>query len=92
MSAESSNVLSQFKFVITLEDILNIICTEAFEHSGIPEVPDHKHGAPQSYAAAKRDARGDVHESRRSNSQQLPALQFDLELIEDEDGKLHWVE
>jgi hypothetical protein len=78
--------------VITLEDILNIICTEAFEHSGIPEVPDHRYGSPPNYAYAKRDARGQFHIYWRSNSRQLPKLDYDVELIVDDDGNLHWVD
>jgi hypothetical protein len=78
--------------MIPLEDMLNIICTEAFEHSGVPEVPDHKHGERHNYSSTHRDAREDNREPRRSAPQQMPPLQFDLELIQDEDGKLHWVD
>jgi len=78
--------------VIPLDDILNIICTEAFEHSGIPEVPDHRYGLPPNYAFLKRDARAQRNVFRRSNSPQLPTVEYDLELVIGEDGKLHWVE
>lgn len=78
--------------MIPLEDMLNIICTEAFEHSGVPEVPDHKHGERHNYSSTHRDAREDHQEQRRSGVQELPPLQFDLELIRDEDGNLHWVD
>lgn len=78
--------------MIALENLLNIICTEAFEYDGIPEVPDHKHGAPQNYSVPKRDARGLVHEGARSYSTEPPALRYDLELVEEPDGTLHWVE
>ena len=78
--------------MISLKDILDIICTEAFEYAGIPEVPDHKHGAPQNYAAQKRDARGDIHDDTRSQSQQLPVIQYDLELVRQSDGTVDWLE
>jgi len=78
--------------MITLDCILDIICTEAYEYGGIPEVPDHKHGAPQNYSAAKRDARGVVAEDRRSYSTSVPALRYDLELLQEADGTLRWVE
>jgi len=78
--------------MIPLDDMLNIICTEAFEHSGVPEVPDHKHGERHNYSSTHRDAREDNHQQRKSGPQQLPPLQFELELIRDEDGKLHWVD
>ena len=78
--------------MILLKNLLNMICTEAFEHSGIPEVPDHKHGAPQNYSAQKRDARGAVSEVARAASSEKAVLQYDLELLEREDGALEWVE
>lgn len=78
--------------MILLKNLLNMICTEAFEHSGIPEVPDHKHGAPQNYYAQKRDARGEVPDVVRVVSSEEAVLRFDLELLEREDGTLEWVE
>ena len=78
--------------MIHLKNLLNMICTEAFEHSGIPEVPDQKHGAPQNYSAQKRDARGDVPEVARVASSEQAVLQYDLELVEREGGALEWVE
>jgi hypothetical protein len=78
--------------MISLENILNIICTEAFEHDGVPEVPDHKHGAPQNYAAQKRDARGEIEDQERSPSAPPDSLQYDLELVQERDGTLQWLE
>lgn len=78
--------------MIALENILNIICTEAFEHGGIPEVPDHKHGAPQNYSAPKREARGEIQDHTRSHSETLNSLQYDLELVQESDGTLRWIE
>ena len=78
--------------MILLKNLLNMICTEAFEHSGIPEVPDHKHGSPQNYSAQKRDARGDIHGVVRVASSEKALLRYDLELVEREDGTLEWVE
>jgi hypothetical protein len=78
--------------MIALENLLNIICTEAFEYDGIPEVPDHKHGAPPSYYSAKRDARGPVHEGTRSYAGEQRTMRYDLELLEEPDGTLRWVE
>jgi hypothetical protein len=78
--------------MITLDGILDIICTEAYEYGGIPEVPDHKHGAPQNYSAAKRDARGVVPDDSRSYSASIVKLRYGLELLQEADGKLRWVE
>jgi hypothetical protein len=78
--------------MILLKNLLDMICTEAFEHSGIPEVPDHKHGAPQNYSAQKRDARGDCPDVTRIASSEQAVLRYDLELLEREDGGIEWVE
>lgn len=78
--------------MIALKNILNIICTEAFEDGGIPEVPDHKHGARENYSAAKRDARRYVEHDRSTRTGELSDLKYNLELVEDKDGTLHWYE
>jgi hypothetical protein len=78
--------------MIDLEDLLNIVCTEAFEHDGIPEVPDNKHGAMQNYSAEKRGARSIVQGEVRAPSENRAALRYDLELVREEDGTLRWVE
>ncbi|MFN0164918.1 MAG: hypothetical protein ACKV22_00685 [Bryobacteraceae bacterium] len=78
--------------MIRPKHLLDMICTEAFEHSGIPEVPDHKHGAPQNYSAQKRYARGDIPEVVRVASSEEAVLRYYLELLEREDGTLEWVE
>ena len=74
------------------KNLLDMICTEAFEHSGIPEVPDQKSGAPQNYSAQKRDARGESPDVARVASSGRAVLHYDLELLEREDGTLEWVE
>lgn len=78
--------------MINPKHLLDMICTEAFEHSGIPEVPDQKHGAPQNYSAQKRDARGDIPDVARVASPEGAVLLYNLELLEREDGTLEWVE
>lgn len=78
--------------MITMKEMLGIIRTEAYEYGGIPEVPDDKHGAPQNYAAMKRDARGVFYEDSRSPSSDLPVLHYTLQLVRDEDGTLDWVD
>jgi hypothetical protein len=78
--------------MILSKNLLNMICTEAFEHSGIPEVPDDKHGAPQNYSAQKRAARGEFPDVAHVASSEQAVLRYDLELLEREDGTLEWVE
>jgi len=73
-------------------DLLKIICTEAAEHYGIQEVPDDKFGASQYYHSAKREARGPNKGLESVASSMLPAIDFKLELIENEDGSIDWNE
>ena len=78
--------------MISLQKLLDIVCTEAIEYGGLPEVPDRVDGAMENYHAAKRTARGEPDEHEAGAVQPaLPPIQYDLELIEDERGKLHWV-
>ena len=76
--------------MIEIHNMLNIVCTEAIEDDGIPEVPDHKHGAEQNYWAPKRNARATEHSEAPRRPQQLPTLRYDLELVQDENGKVRW--
>lgn len=78
--------------MIEEKNLLGIICTEAFEFAGIPEVPDHKHGTAPNYSAPKRDARGAAEENVRSYLGEAEPIRYDLELIERPDGTLCWVE
>lgn len=78
--------------MIALKNLLNIICTEALEHSGVPEVPEHKHGAQQNYSALKREARGSLEKDTSPHSNILPSLCYDLELVRRGDGSLNWEE
>lgn len=78
--------------MIKIANILRIIRTEAFEYDGIPEVPDHKHGDRQNNFALKREARGKLTRDKRAPTASPSDLQYDLELIEDEDGTLRWHE
>ena len=76
--------------MLSLEELLNIICTEAIEHGGLQEVPEHKHGAKQYYHSAKKEARGPDESNEHHVDLPLPPIQYDLELIEDRDGAFHW--
>ena len=78
--------------MIKLANILRIIRTEAFEYDGIPEVPDHKHGDRQNNFAPTREARGTLTHAKRAHSENCEPLQYDLELIRDEDGSPRWHE
>jgi hypothetical protein len=78
--------------MIDLDDLLNIVCTEAYEYDGIPEVPDHKAGGSQSYFSPKREARGAAQLASGEAPTDEPSFEYDLELIKAPDGTLHWIE
>ena len=89
-TARTANPLNLEEAMISLEEILNIICTEAIEHGGVQEVPDHKHGAQQQYHSPKHDARAPGENNENPLEPELPPIRYDLDLIEDSDGTLHW--
>jgi len=78
--------------MISLEVLLDIIYTESIEHGGLQEVPDRADGTTDYYHARKRNARGGYQNGEQRLGGLLPPIRYDLELIEAEDGKLHWVE
>jgi hypothetical protein len=78
--------------MISLKSILNIIATEALEHAGVLEVPDHKHGAAQNYSTPKRDARNSLETAHGHYAPTVPVLRYDLELVRRDDGTVSWEE
>ncbi len=78
--------------MIALENLLNIVCTEALEYAGVPEVPEHKHGAAQNYSAPKREARGAVEREALAPSSQSRPLPFALKFVLQSDGTMDWEE
>ena len=78
--------------MIDLEDLLDIVCTEAFEHGGVPEVPDHKHGSEPNYHAQKRPARDPDGNTCQNYDETLLPIKYDLELILKGDNTYAWEE
>jgi hypothetical protein len=78
--------------MLSVTTILNIVCTEALEYSGVPEVPDQKHGAQHNYSALKRDARGTLEGDTQPHLNHDTPLQYDLELVRQRDGTFDWEE
>ena len=78
--------------MLNSDDLFNIICTEAIEYGGLQEVPDHKHGALQHYHSLKRDARAAEQRGDADEEDELPPIQFAVELIRHADGRYEWVE
>ena len=75
-----------------IRDILGMICSEAIEHGGIPEVPDNKHGAKNRYHSEKREARKSGSKNGSDKSDDSEKIDFRLKVVEDEDGTLEWIE
>ncbi len=78
--------------MISINDLLNIICTEALEHSGVQEVPDQQHGNTFHYHNLKRGAREADNNLESVTSKMLPPISFSLEVIEGPDGKPKLIE
>ena len=78
--------------MISIEKLLDIVCTEAIEHGGLQEVPDRADGTMEYYHSAKRQARGEYANGEPLSSEGLTPIQYDLELIASEDGTLRWEE
>jgi hypothetical protein len=76
--------------MISHQEMLEIVCTEAIEYGGLQEVPWQKHGAKQSFHSAKRGARSsDVRNGDRSDTN-AQAVEYDLRLVIRSDGTLEW--
>ena len=78
--------------MISIKDLLNIICTEAVEHGGVQEVPDNKHGARAHYHSQKRPARETGPLAEQGSTDELPSIKLNLEFVELDDGTFEWVE
>jgi len=80
--------------MISLDMLMDIICTEAIEHGGLQEVPDRADGTVEHYHSLKRNARadGELDNGEQRTTASMPPIQYDLELIESDDGTIKWVE
>ena len=78
--------------MIARENLLDLICTEAFEHAGVPEVPEHKHGGAQNYSALKREARGAPEKDPQAPANAASPVRYQLELVRAPGGALEWHE
>ena len=78
--------------MLSLRQLMDVVCTEAIVYGGLQEVPDRVDGAVEHYHSAKRNARGQYGGREHDLSGELPPIHFDLELIEGDDGTLRWEE
>jgi hypothetical protein len=72
------------------DEILEIVCTEAIEYGGVQEVPGQKHGARHSYHSPKRGARGPEQDRSGRSESNLPSVHYTLRLIQRENTTLEW--
>jgi hypothetical protein len=78
--------------MLSIEELLGIICTEAIEHGGVQEVPAYKDGAKQSFHAAKRAARGPTASKNPRAARGSTTVKYRLRLVQERNGKLLWKE
>jgi hypothetical protein len=78
--------------MISLDKLLDIVCTEAIEHGGLQEVPDRADGTIEYYHSAKRNARGPYEDGGQGATGNLEPISYDLELIRTEKNELKWEE
>jgi hypothetical protein len=76
--------------MISHQEMLGIVCTEAIEYGGLQELPSQKHGAKQSFHSAKRGTRATSVVNGRSPICDSQPIEYDLRLIATPDGKLEW--
>jgi len=79
--------------MISIDELVDMVCTEAILYGGLQEVPDRADGTVEHYHDPKRNARAHHNEDGAQNTRgDLPPIRYELELIESEDGTLHWEE
>jgi hypothetical protein len=78
--------------MISLDNLVDIVCTEAIEYGGLQEVPDRADGTTEYYHSPKRNARGEYENGEQRDIGDLEPIRYDLELIKLKGGNLQWVE
>src|SRR5579872_1909198 len=76
--------------MISLKQMLKIICTDAVEFGGLPEVPGQQHGGRTSFHAAKRPARRPEKSSYSRPTTSFPTVKYSLRIIKKADGSIEW--
>jgi hypothetical protein len=76
--------------MISQEEMLNIICTEAIEYGGLQEIPTQKDGATNSFHSRKRGARAPSEARREEGEMDVPLLAYNLRLVQKTDGTFEW--
>lgn len=76
--------------MISQQELLDIICTEAIEYGGLQEVPGHKHGSKQSFHSPKRESRGPKEPNGDNGNTVELSVNYNLRLVQEIDGSLDW--
>ena len=76
--------------MISHQEMLDIVCTEAIEYGGLQEIPGQQHGGRTSFHAAKRGARSPEENNIGRAATGSPSVEYDLRLVREADGSLTW--
>ena len=76
--------------MINIEQLINIICTEAVEYGGLQEIPAQKHGARSSFHSSKRESRNQDMRSEVDPVADEPSVIYSIRLEIKSDGQLKW--
>jgi hypothetical protein len=76
--------------MISQKQMLKIICTEAIEFGGLPEIPGQQHGGKTSYHASKRPARRPERPPGGRTRSGLPNVKYNFRVVKKADGTIEW--
>lgn len=88
-SAKTTTKISNL-IMISQNEMLGIICTEAVEYGGLQEIPGQQYGGKTSFHSAKRTARHTLHSRATRIQPDSKSVKYGLMLIRNRDGTLEW--
>jgi len=78
--------------MISLESLLNMICTEAIEYGGLQEIPERTDGIRENFSVQKHYAREHIDTIDTRENVKLPTMVFPYVIRRGQDGELDWVD
>jgi hypothetical protein len=76
--------------MISHQEMLDIVYTEAIEYGGLQEIPGQQHGGRTAFHAAKREARTNEENKVGRAAGGSPYVSYVLRLVRESDGSLSW--
>jgi hypothetical protein len=76
--------------MISQKDMLNIICTEAIEHGGVPEISGLQQGGRVAFHAPKRPSRGSPQNCGSAPESESHKLNYTIRVVKKVDGTFKW--